>query len=69
MKNVFRIRNNDLYDDLYLWSNQELKIEAKDLKLTLITFWNLLDVKCSLENLFNSPIRSESVRVNLNNFR
>ena len=33
-------------DDLYLWSNEKkIKIKAKDLKLTYVTFWNLLNVK------------------------
>ena len=37
-------------DDWYFWSNEKLKIKVKDRRLTLLTFWSLLSVKCSLEN-------------------
>ena len=30
-----------------------LKIKAKDLNLTMVTFWNLLAVKCPLEHYSN----------------
>ena len=37
-------------DENDLWSNLELKIRARDLNFTLVTFWILLAVKCPLEN-------------------
>ena len=37
-------------DENNLWSNLELKIRARNLNLTLVTFWILLAVKCPLEN-------------------
>ena len=36
--------------DSYLWLNEELKNNFKDLNLTFVTFWKLLAVKCRLEN-------------------
>ena len=65
---IFKIFWGPFYDDVinkddsYVWSNEELKIKLKDLNLILVTFWNLLAVKCLLENYSNemglvSPIR------------
>ena len=56
-------------DDPYLWSNLKLKFKAKDLWLAFLTFWNLLVVKCSLENnqtKHDSRSPSESVVVSGN---
>ena len=49
-------------DVSYLWSTERLKIKVKDLNLTLLTFWNLLAVRCFLEHYSHkigllSPIR------------
>ena len=40
-------------NDSHLWSNEEITINAKDLNLTIVTFWNLLAVKCLLEKYSN----------------
>ena len=40
-------------DDSYLWSNEWIKIKDKDVRLTLVTFWNLLAVKWSPEKYSN----------------
>ena len=35
---------------VYIEKNLELKIKARDLNMTLVTFWILLAAKCPLEN-------------------
>ena len=49
-------------NDSYKWPNEKVKIQEKDLRLTLLTFWYFLALKCSLENNLNNkgvlnPIR------------
>ena len=54
---IFENFRGPFYDDViyrdysYLWSNEEIKIKAKDLRLTLVTFGDFLAVKWSLEKL------------------
>ena len=47
---------NIIYDQ-----TKELKIKAKDLSLTLVTFWNLSAVKCPLENYLKLNWTPESI--------
>ena len=46
---------------IYIY-DQTKKIKAKDLRLTFMRFWNLLPIKCQLENYYKykgltSPFR------------
>ena len=46
-----------LFSKMKIIYNFELKIKARDLNLTLVTFWILLAVKCPLEN-YSKPYGS-----------